>query len=91
MGFKNHKYLWILSPFKYPYDRISHLVLGFIAGYYYNKLLIILFLYQIMNAIYGDNRSRLPSIMEYIIGFLIAIVIKEQIFEKTNSKKPVRA
>lgn len=85
MGFNNNKYLWILSPFEYPYDKISHVIIGFIAGYNFltigKYLIILLILYQLLNMIYGDDRSlfsRLPSILEYTIGFLIALAIKEE-------------
>ena len=81
MGLSSHDYLWILSPFDYyPYDRICHVILGFITGYYYKNLIILLILYQLLNMVYSKNRSlysRLPSILEYIVGFLLALVITE--------------
>tara|TARA_B100000579_G_scaffold285853_1_gene236904 strand:+ start:147 stop:416 length:270 start_codon:yes stop_codon:yes gene_type:complete len=89
MGFNNNDYLWILSPFDYPYDKISHVILGFIAGYYYKKLIILLILYQLLNMIYGDDKSlssRIPSILEYTIGFLIALVILKEEEEEEEDK-----
>ena len=83
MGFKSHKYLWVLSPFVHPYDKLSHIILGFLSKYnkflYSHNFIFILVLYQLMNGLYGDETKlsyRLPSIFEYLIGYMIAIYIK---------------
>jgi hypothetical protein len=83
MGFKSHKYLWVLSPFVYPYDKLSHIILGFLSKYnkllYSHNFIFVLVLYQLMNGLYGDELKisyRLPSIFEYLIGYVIAIYIK---------------
>ena len=82
MGFKSHKYLWILSPFVYPYDKLSHILLGFFSKYnnflYTHNFIVILLLYQLINGLYGDAvhfSDRIPSIFEYFIGYGIAIYI----------------
>ncbi len=82
MGFKSHKYLWILSPFVYPYDKLSHILLGFFSKYnnflYTHNFIVILLLYQLINGLYGDAvhfYDRIPSILEYFIGYGIAIYI----------------
>ena len=76
MGFKNTK-LWFLSPFKEPYSTLSHLSLGFFATTSTtNVLWIVIILYQLINFMYGNEKgsvsARLPSIVEYMMGAVIA-------------------
>lgn len=82
MGFKSYKYLWVFSPFVYPYDKLSHIILGFLSKYnnflYTHNFIVILLLYQFINGLYGDElhfSDRIPSILEYLIGYAIAIYI----------------
>ena len=80
MGFKKHNILWILSPFNKPYDSISHIILGYLCGYF-NWLLYVLIIYQYLNYLYGSEKyqssHRLRSIIEYILGFFLYLIAKK--------------
>ena len=77
MGFKNHNILWILSPFNRPYDSISHIILGYLCGYF-NWLVYVLVIYQIFNYLYGNEKyqlmHRIRSITEYMLGYFLFFI-----------------
>lgn len=86
MGFKNTPFFF-LSPFYYPYDLLSHIVLGAFA-YKRNNMIVILLSYQVLNFFFGDEyydiNERMNSIFEYFIGMNIMIIyrkIKNKIIE----------
>ena len=74
MGFKTHNIWKMLSPFERPYDDISHVILGYLCGYF-KSLISILIFYQIINYFYGDERYKLGPRVRSLVGYIAGFVI----------------
>jgi len=91
MDYEENLTLWdFFSPFKEPYDTVSRIFIGFIIMFYYPIFVLILVLYQLFKYNFIKDNSilnkiffidvkklyRMHSIIEYILGCILAIIIK---------------